>query len=36
MAWKGDPLNPVPNIGIAKGDLSQEIAQESRSVLQGA
>jgi len=32
MAWKGDPLNPVPNIGIAKGDLSQEIAQESSNL----
>ncbi len=29
MAWTGDPNNPVPNIGNVKGDLSQEIAQQS-------
>ncbi len=29
MSWKGDPLNPVPNIGNVKNDLSQKIAQES-------
>lgn len=29
MAWTGDKNNPVPNIGNAKGDISQKIAQES-------
>jgi hypothetical protein len=29
MAWTGDPKNPVPNIGNAKSDISQEIAQDS-------
>jgi len=29
MAWTGDPNNPVPNIGNAKGDLSQELAHQS-------
>jgi|SRR5579862_5816770 len=32
MAWTGDPNNPVPNIGNAKGDLSQKIAQESSNL----
>lgn len=29
MAWKGDPNNKVPNIGNAKGDLSNEVVQNS-------
>ena len=32
MAWTGDPNNPVPNIGNVKGDLSQEIAQQSSNL----
>lgn len=32
MAWKGDPKNPVPNIGNVKSDLSQEIAQQSSNL----
>ena len=32
MAWKGDPKNPVPNIGNVKSDLSQEIAQKSSNL----
>ncbi len=32
MAWKGDPKNPVPNIGNVKSDLSQNVAQESANL----
>lgn len=32
MAWKGDPKNPVPNIGTVKSDLGQNIAQESANL----
>lgn len=32
MAWTGDKSNPVPNIGNVKGDLSQEIAQQSSNL----
>ena len=34
MAWTGDKNNPVPNIGRAKGDISQKIYEDS-SVLSG-
>ena len=32
MAWTGDPKNPVPNIGNAKGPISQTIAEESSNL----
>jgi hypothetical protein len=32
MPWTGDPNNPVPNIGTAKGEFSQKIAEESRNL----
>lgn len=32
MAWKGDSSNPVPNIGNASGDISQDIAQQSSNL----
>lgn len=32
MAWRGNPTNPVPNIGNVSSDYSQAIAQESKNL----
>jgi len=32
MAWKGNPDNPVPNIGNVKSDLSHKVVQESSAL----
>lgn len=32
MAWRGNPNNPVPNIGNAKGDYSNKVVQESNNL----
>ena len=32
MSWQGSKNNPVPNIGNVKGELSQEIVQESSNL----